>query len=87
MISLGERAGSGLPEIIQGWQNESLDLRLYEIIEAEWDYSVTELRWSLQKKSEDIVRNCEKTITDGGVRGAGCVQATAPSCSCEPPRV
>jgi predicted HTH transcriptional regulator len=42
MIGLGERAGSGLPKIIHGWQNEGHTLHLHDAYEPS-EHSVLEM--------------------------------------------
>ncbi len=44
MINLGERAGSGLPKICQGWESAGGTLSLYDIFEP-YDQTRLEMMW------------------------------------------
>jgi predicted HTH transcriptional regulator len=56
MIGLGERAGSGLPKIIHGWQDTGHFLQLRESFEP-YDHSVLEMLWARRDGVNDGVND------------------------------
>jgi predicted HTH transcriptional regulator len=46
MINLGERAGSGLPKIRSGWEQQGHGLRLSDSVEP-FDHTVLEMTWHI----------------------------------------
>ena len=48
MINLGERAGSGLPKIRQGWEIEGGTIRLFDSFEP-YDQTRLEMTWGTMK--------------------------------------
>lgn len=50
MIGLGERAGSGLPKIRQGWENNGHSLQLYDSFEP-YNQTRLEMTWLNEKKT------------------------------------
>lgn len=48
MINLGERAGSGLPKIRQGWEIEDGTIRLFDSFEP-YDQTRLEMTWGAMK--------------------------------------
>ena len=56
MIGLGERAGSGLPKIIHGWQKNGHFLQLRDSFEP-YDHSVLEMRWGTNQTRRNGVND------------------------------
>jgi ATP-dependent DNA helicase RecG len=58
LIGLGERAGSGVPKIRQGWTEQGNSLRLFDAT-APFDQTVMELNWGnpLKETAQETARN------------------------------
>lgn len=63
LINLGERAGSGVPKIRSGWEQEGHGLRLFDRFEP-FDQTVLEMTWS----ASSLTVSSEVTGTGSPIR-------------------
>lgn len=67
MINLGERAGSGLPKICQGWESTGGTLSLYDTFEP-YDQTRLEMRWQdVEKEKGDMSGKLSGKILDAAI--------------------